>query len=58
MLDGEGLAVGVELLREAICGLDIGVLVNNVGVLYPYSHYFHEVDEDLMRSLIRCHLRP
>ncbi|KAM3404593.1 hypothetical protein ACQJBY_007596 [Aegilops geniculata] len=52
----EGLADGVEALKDSIRGLDIGVLVNNAGVSYPYARYFHEVDEELMRSLIRVNV--
>ena len=52
----EGLAAGVEALKEAIRGLDVGVLVNNAGLSYPYARYFHEVDEELMRSLIRVNV--
>ncbi|CAN6238542.1 unnamed protein product [Urochloa humidicola] len=53
---GEGLAAGVEALKDAIRGLDVGVLVNNAGVAYRYARYFHEVDEELMRSLIRVNV--
>ncbi|CAL5057316.1 unnamed protein product [Urochloa decumbens] len=53
---GEGLAAGVEALKDAIRGLDVGVLVNNAGVSYPYARYFHEVDEELMRNLIRVNV--
>uniref|UniRef100_A0A453P0C9 Uncharacterized protein n=1 Tax=Aegilops tauschii subsp. strangulata TaxID=200361 RepID=A0A453P0C9_AEGTS len=52
----EGLAAGVEALKDSIRGLDVGVLVNNAGVSYPYARYFHEVDEELMRSLIRVNV--
>uniref|UniRef100_A0A0E0K1Z3 B-keto acyl reductase n=1 Tax=Oryza punctata TaxID=4537 RepID=A0A0E0K1Z3_ORYPU len=52
----EGLAAGVEGLREAIRGLEVGVLVNNAGVSYPYARYLHEVDEELMRTLIRVNV--
>uniref|UniRef100_A0A0D9VHV3 Uncharacterized protein n=1 Tax=Leersia perrieri TaxID=77586 RepID=A0A0D9VHV3_9ORYZ len=52
----DGLAAGVEALKEAIRGLEVGVLVNNAGVSYPYARYFHEVDEELMRSLIRVNV--
>ncbi|TVU29393.1 hypothetical protein EJB05_20957, partial [Eragrostis curvula] len=55
-LAGEGLAAGVEALKEAIRGLDVGVLVNSAGVCYPYARYFHEVDEELIRSLIRVNV--
>ena len=33
-------------------GLDIGVLVNNVGISYPYTKYFHELDDDRVTQLI------
>jgi 17beta-estradiol 17-dehydrogenase / very-long-chain 3-oxoacyl-CoA reductase len=46
----------VEALKEAIRGLDVGVLVNNAGLSYPYARYFHEVDEELMRSLTRVNV--
>ncbi|KAG8071307.1 hypothetical protein GUJ93_ZPchr0006g42144 [Zizania palustris] len=52
----EGLAAGVDGLKEAIRGLQVGVLVNNAGISYPYARYFHEVDEELMRSLIRVNV--
>jgi len=52
----ERLAAGVEALKEAIRGLDVGVLVDNAGLSYPYARYFHEVDEELMRSLIRINV--
>ncbi|TVU41148.1 hypothetical protein EJB05_14646 [Eragrostis curvula] len=53
---GEGLAAGVVALEEAVRGLDVGALVNSAGVSYPYARYFHEVDEELMRSLIRVNI--
>ncbi|CAL5429297.1 unnamed protein product [Camellia sinensis] len=33
---------GVNRIRETIEGLDVGVLINNVGVSYPYARFFHE----------------
>ncbi|KAI4368461.1 hypothetical protein MLD38_017017 [Melastoma candidum] len=47
---------GVGKIREAIDGFDVGVLVNNVGVSYPYARFFHEVDEELLRNLIRVNV--
>ncbi|KAM0822305.1 hypothetical protein ACQ4PT_071583 [Festuca glaucescens] len=52
----EGLVAGVEALKESIRGLDVGVLVNNAGLSYPYARYFHEVDEELMRNLIQVNV--
>ncbi|XP_065875043.1 very-long-chain 3-oxoacyl-CoA reductase 1-like [Euphorbia lathyris] len=47
---------GVKRIKESIEGLDIGVLINNVGVSYPYARFFHEVDEDLLRNLIKVNV--
>lgn len=49
-------AEGVRRLREAIEGLDVGLLVNNAGVSYPYARFFHEVDEELMSNLIKVNV--
>ncbi|KAL9241151.1 hypothetical protein vseg_015293 [Gypsophila vaccaria] len=50
------LEAGLGRVRECIQGLDVGVLVNNVGVSYPYARYFHEVDLDLLNSLIKVNV--
>ncbi|GMI99763.1 beta-ketoacyl reductase 1 [Hibiscus trionum] len=47
---------GVNKIKEAIEGLDVGVLINNVGVSYPYARFFHEVDEELLRNLIKANV--
>ncbi|WJX33538.1 hypothetical protein P8452_21735 [Trifolium repens] len=50
---------GVEIMKrveEAISGLDVGILVNGAGVAYPYARYFHEVDLDLMDSIIKVNV--
>lgn len=49
----EGL---VKLVEEEIKGLDIGVLINNVGVTYPAARYFHEVDEKVWMNIVRVNL--
>ncbi|CAL5031366.1 unnamed protein product [Urochloa decumbens] len=49
-------AARVVALGEFLGGLDVGVLVNNVGTSYPYARYFHEVDEELARKLIRLNV--
>nr|CAB3487431.1 unnamed protein product [Digitaria exilis] len=55
--DGGGdLAARVGKLGEFLRDLDVGVLVNNVGASYPYARYFHEVDEELARKLIRLNV--
>lgn len=47
---------GVERIKEEIDGLDVGVLVNNVGVSYPYARFFHEVDDRLLADLIKVNV--
>jgi 17beta-estradiol 17-dehydrogenase / very-long-chain 3-oxoacyl-CoA reductase len=49
-------AARVGELGEFLRGLDVGVLVNNVGASYPYARYFHEADEELVRKLIRLNV--
>jgi 17beta-estradiol 17-dehydrogenase / very-long-chain 3-oxoacyl-CoA reductase len=36
--------------------LDIGVLVNNVGISYDFTKYFHELDDQRVRQLIRLNV--
>ncbi|KAG6517224.1 very-long-chain 3-oxoacyl-CoA reductase 1-like [Zingiber officinale] len=47
---------GLARLRKAVRGLDVGILVNNAGVSYPYARFFHEVDEELLRDLIKVNV--
>lgn len=39
-------------VEEGIKDLDVGVLVNNVGISYPFPKYFHELDQDQVDQLI------
>ncbi|KAL6188142.1 hypothetical protein ACLB2K_039536 [Fragaria x ananassa] len=52
-LSGEDIA---RVIEEGIKGLDVGVLVNNAGVAYPYAKYFHEVDLELMESITKVNI--
>lgn len=47
---------GVEKIAEAIEELDVGVLINNVGVSYPYARFFHEVDDELLKNLVKVNV--
>lgn len=37
---------------QAIKDMDVGVLINNVGMSYPYTKYFHELDEKRVDDII------
>ncbi|CAL5421213.1 unnamed protein product [Camellia sinensis] len=39
-------------IGEEIEGLDVGVLINNTGLAYPFARFFHEVDLGLMKSVV------
>ncbi|KAL8535233.1 hypothetical protein ACS0TY_011017 [Phlomoides rotata] len=43
-------------MKGVIEGVDIGVLINNVGVTYPRAMYFHEVDEKIWMDLVRVNV--
>lgn len=43
-------------LKATVADLDVGVLVNNAGVSYPYPQYFHEIDTDLIAALLRVNV--
>uniref|UniRef100_A0ACD5V8F8 Uncharacterized protein n=1 Tax=Avena sativa TaxID=4498 RepID=A0ACD5V8F8_AVESA len=43
-------------LREAVEGLDVGVLVNNAGIAKPGAVYFHEVDVEAWARMIRVNV--
>ncbi|MCL7041752.1 hypothetical protein MKW94_027488 [Papaver nudicaule] len=51
------LTVGIRNIEEAIDGLDVGVLINNVGISYPSAKFFHEVDEEIWMNLIRVNIQ-
>jgi len=42
----------LEPVKIAIAGLDIGILVNNVGIAYDHAEYFHELDQAKINKLI------
>ncbi|KJP84888.1 hypothetical protein AK88_05481 [Plasmodium fragile] len=43
-------------IQEKIEKLDVGILINNVGVSYPHPLYFHEMDIHLIEQLVNVNL--
>ncbi|EUD65109.1 alcohol dehydrogenase [Plasmodium inui San Antonio 1] len=43
-------------IQEKIEKLDVGILINNVGVSYPHPMYFHEMDIHLIEQLVNVNL--
>ncbi|GFP88330.1 very-long-chain 3-oxoacyl-coa reductase 1 [Phtheirospermum japonicum] len=64
--DGIGKALAFELacggeeigrrVDEKTKGLDLGIVVNNVGLAYPYAKFLHEVDLELLESVVRVNV--
>ncbi|KAK4773821.1 hypothetical protein SAY87_028840 [Trapa incisa] len=56
-LDFSGdISDGVREIEEMAKELDVGVLINNVGVTYPVARFFHEVEDELWRSIVRVNV--
>merc|ERR1712187_477254 len=45
-----------ESVRAKIAGLDVGVLVNNVGMSYPFTKYFHELKDEEISGLVEMNV--
>ncbi|KAG5521956.1 hypothetical protein RHGRI_034243 [Rhododendron griersonianum] len=57
VLDFSGdVKAGVGAVEEVVRGLDVGILVNNVGVSYPVARFFGEVEEEVWRKVVRVNL--
>jgi len=39
-------------IAEGIKGLNIGILVNNVGISYPHAQFLNEIEDSLVKQLI------
>ncbi|NXX80186.1 HSDL1 protein, partial [Urocolius indicus] len=43
-------------IKEALKDREIGILVNNVGIFYPYPDYFTNLSEDLLWDIINVNI--
>lgn len=43
-------------VAAAIDGMEVGVLINNVGMSYPYPQYFHELSDDEVAKLLQLNV--
>ena len=39
-------------VTKDLAGMDVGILVNNVGVSYPFPKYFDELEDERVKQLI------
>lgn len=46
----------VKVIKDGIEGLDVGILINNAGQGSNGAKYFHEVDGDLVESLVNVNV--
>lgn len=53
----EGGAI-YEVIRDALKGLEVGTLINNVGMAYPYPEYFLDMPhgDKLCMDMINCNM--
>jgi len=43
-------------IRMQLSGLEIGILINNVGVTYEFPNYFHNVSDERLWQLINVNM--
>merc|ERR1719343_545722 len=49
-------AAAREAVRRRVAGMDVGVLINNVGMSYPFTKYFHELKDDEIGGLVELNV--
>ncbi|RID49479.1 hypothetical protein BRARA_H00278, partial [Brassica rapa] len=47
---------GYGAIEEGIKGVEVGILINNVGITYPRAMFFHEVDQLTWIKILRVNL--
>jgi len=43
-------------IGQRVSSLEVGVLVNNVGISYPHAEYFHLIDDKLVQDLVEVNV--
>jgi len=49
-------AAARKKVEDKISSLDVGVLINNVGISYPFTKYFHELKDDEVAGLVELNV--
>ncbi|KAG6678524.1 hypothetical protein I3842_14G084800 [Carya illinoinensis] len=45
-----------NMVEDGIKGLDVGILINNAGMGSPYPMFLHEVESEVLESLVRVNM--
>jgi len=45
-----------QQIEKELKGIEVGILVNNVGVSYEHCEYFHLVDDQTLRNLVKINI--
>ena len=46
-----------EALKEALAPLDVGILINNVGLSYDHAEYYDQIEESLIDDLVNVNIQ-
>lgn len=49
-------AAAREAVKEKLATLDVGILINNVGLSYPYTKYFHELKDQEVADIMEVNM--
>ena len=53
----DDISGGIAEIEEVIEDLDVGILINNVGITYPNASFFHEVDEKVWMNVFKVNVK-